>query len=267
MTVLGYDLSSVQGNLSVATFQTMASQGISFIIAKCYTGNNTNGVDPTYYSNITNAQAAGLQVAAYHFIYPLPNNGTANRDPVSQANLHFQAAGNILAFCDAEWPATQDWASWGCTAAQINQWVLTYLQTYSQLSGRPMPIYTYPYWAQSVGFSSQFSQYPLWIASYGGTTPTIPAPWSSYCAWQYGGGTGKLPNGAPVDQDLAPDLSLWGFPASTMPVGAPLPVPSPLPAPSPNPAPTPPSSPGNGGSDIWTSIGDTVSQLFSRCKK
>lgn len=200
----GVDISNIQGTVN---YTALAASGVSFVILRCGIGND--GVDSMYSKNLAEARAAGLQVACYHFVYPLPVvPGKESRSPQAQAQAHFKAAQGVLACMDFEWPEEKDWAAWGCTAAQINQWGLDYLAEYSSLIGQPMIIYTYPNYAQTVQITSAYAQYPLWIASYE-PTPTIPTPWNSWVLWQNTGGGGKLPNGAPVDTDLAPDLSLW----------------------------------------------------------
>jgi lysozyme len=237
MTVRGVDISVIQGTVD---FNALAASGVQFVVIRCGVGNG--GIDIDYTTNVAKATAAGLKVMAYHFVYPLPTT-TAQplRDPVKQAQYHFNAAQGQLAACDLEWPTQADWAKWGCTASQINQWALTYLAEYSRLSGQPMIVYTYPNFAQTVGLTSDFAQYPLWIASYE-PTPAIPHPWTDWVLWQTTGGGGHLPNGAPVDTDLAKDLSPWGAPA--VPVAQPQPIPPPvlipIPPPAPVPAPAPP---------------------------
>jgi lysozyme len=248
MTVNGYDISALQGNLTVAEFSTMKNNGVAFVIFRCYVGNDYQ--DGNFAANVANATAAGLQVAAYHFLYPLPGSSAhPNRDPVSQAKLHYAAAaahGVTVACADLEWPTSTDWAAWGCSAAEIAQWTLTYLQTYSQLNGRPMVLYTYPDFAKSINMAAypEFAQYPLWIASYQ-DTPDIPAPWTNWAMWQTSGGTGaKLPNSAPVDADVAKDLSLWGIAESTTLTVTPLqPLPDPNPVVAPIDVPQPVQAP------------------------
>lgn len=185
-----------------------------------------------YAKNVAGATAAGLKVACYHFIYPLPpKEGDPSRDPVAQAQYHFNASLGQLACIDCEWPEPQDWATWGCSSAQLNTWMLAYLQEYESLSGRKPIIYTYPNWAANVGFYQQFIQYLLWIASYE-ASPAIPSPWRTWVLWQNTGGGGHLPTtGVPVDTDLAEDLSLWN--SVLPPIQLPVPVPTPAPIPTP----------------------------------
>jgi lysozyme len=257
MVVRGLDISIIQGNVD---FVAVAASGIQFIIARCGVGNS--GIDVDYAKNIINAKAAGLYTMAYHFVYPLPTTAAQpSRDPVKQAQAHFTAAQGTLAAMDLEWPTQPDWQKWGCSASQINDWGLAYLEAYSNLSGKPMIIYTYPNFAQTVKLSSDYAKYPLWIASYQ-ATPFIPAPWTSYCLWQTTGGGGKLPNGAPVDTDVAPDLSLWVPPTAPPMIFPPNPTPVTIPSavavPPPAPAPIITTPSGN----ILTNLWGTISKFF-----
>lgn len=257
--IKGIDVSSVQTNID---WNAVAASGVQFCIVKC--GNGNSGIDPNYIKYIAGAQAAGLRVLAYHFLYPLPPQaGNPSRSPKVQAQMHFNATNGIRAAADLEWPVTANWAKWGCSAAQIKQWTLDYLDAYSQLDGRPMIIYTYPDFCKQINIadSPQFAQYPLWIASYE-STPTIPAPWHSYVLWQTSGGTAAhLPNGEPVDTDLDIDLSIWDV-NQTAPVQTSDPVQAPDPAQPPDPV----QAPAIPGGNVWTSIGNSISQLFKRSK-
>ncbi len=209
--IKGIDISSIQGaNLD---FKAIKASGISFVIVRAYVGNN--GLDSLYHSNIAAAQAAGLLVGSYNFIFPLPSNGIATRDPKVQAGLHYNTAKGTLAFIDCEWPVAADFYKWGCSVAQIQQWLTDYLEEYTRLDGGRKPIiYTYPNWAQTLQLGPYFAQYPLWIASYQ-SNPEVPQPWSDWVCWQASGGSEKL-NNIPVDVDYVKDLSLWNVPTPTV---------------------------------------------------
>ena len=262
MTNKGVDISTIQGNVD---FNAVKASGIDFVVCRCGVGNG--GIDANYSKNVAGATAAGLKVMAYHFIYPLPPLASQPlRDPVKQATYHFNAVQGQLAAIDCEWPVPQDWAKWGCTAAQINQWMMTYFQTYTQLdNGRKPLIYTYPYWAQAINFDPSFTQYGLWIASYQ-ASPLIPKPWTDWVMWQTSGGSGHLPSGVPVDTDVTKDLSLWDPPAPVVvtppdPVVVtppPVVVAPPAPAPAPAPASTDPLT------SAFTSIWNTISGLLKK---
>jgi lysozyme len=244
--ISGIDVSAAQGTITPANWEIIASQGYRFAIVECFIGND--GAASGYAEYCAGAKAAGLITFPYLFVYPLPSNGVANRPPADQAKLHFEACQSNAAI-DVEWPEPQNWAQWGCSTNQINDWLETYLETYTSLAGQKPLVYTYPSFAQSVGFSSAIGQYPLWIASYE-ATPTIPAPWSSWVAWQYGGGTITLPNGAKCDADYAISLDIFGQSAPSIPVVQPSVI-------VPNPAPTIPTSP-----SFWKGIAGLLKQFW-----
>lgn len=170
---MGVDISSIQGAVDFTKF---AALGLSFVICRCYVGNDA--LDVNYACNIACAKAEGLSVMAYHYVYPLPTSAYhAYRDPVSQAQLHYASAGGVRAACDLEFPSPDKWAYWGVSASFIHDWTLAYLDAYEALDKRPMVFYTYPSFAVAVGLDAPFASRPLWIASYT-AQPTIPAPWN-----------------------------------------------------------------------------------------
>jgi lysozyme len=261
--IKGIDVSVIQGNIDWAS---VAAAGYQFAICRCGVGNE-KGKDSKYDQNVAAATAAGLKVAAYHFVYPLPPLASQPaRSPQAQAQMHVAAAGSVpVVCCDLEWPVPQDWAKWGCSAAQIVQWTLDYLQEYERLSGIRPIVYTYPSFASSIQLPASFADtYKLWIASYT-ASPAIPHPWTDWVMWQNSGGTQKLPNGVPVDTDYAKDLSLWdAAPVAPTPDPTPAPAPAPVdptPAPAPVPAPVPaPSSWAN----IWNVVSSVVGNLIKK---
>jgi GH25 family lysozyme M1 (1,4-beta-N-acetylmuramidase) len=273
--IKGMDISTIQGKVD---FAACAAAGIQFVVCRCGVGND--GKDSDYDHNVAAATAAGIKVAAYHFVYPLPPvmvNGIdthPTRDPVKQAQLHAGWAGTSsvpVICCDLEWPLQQDWGKWGCSAAQIVQWVTTYLQAYEAATGiRPL-VYTFPYFAQVLNLPVSFGQtYQLWIASYE-PSPAIPHPWTDWVMWQDSSGPYHLPTtGVPVDTDKVRDLSLWNAPvAIVVPTPTPVPVPVP-PAPSPVPVvvpvvvPPPPPVPAvpSPASNVFLTLWRVLSGLF-----
>ena len=239
--IKGLDTASIQGKID---WQQAATSGVQFCWHRCFVGNDFP--DPNYATNVQEAQAAGIKCGSYFFCYPLPTDSShPNRDPKDQAALHDKAAGTIgqsLPACaDIEWPYVQNWSQWNCSASQITQWLLTYLQEYERLSGVRPIIYSYPSFLEALNLPQSFADdYKLWIASYT-TTPVIPKPFTEWTAWQTSGGTVKLPNGIPVDEDVMKDISLW----DTTPV---IPVPDPPISPTvivipPTPSPVVPAPP------------------------
>ena len=258
--IKGIDVSIIQGTID---WQAVANSGVKFCVIRCGVGND--GIDSNYAKNVSGAKAAGIKVACYHFVYPLPSDPTKPlRDPKAQAQYHFNASLGELACCDWEWPEPKDWAKWGCSAAQINQWTLDYLAEYERLSGKKMIVYTYPDFAKNVQPDPQFANYQLWIASYQ-ASPAIPHPWTDFVLWQ--SGQGKLPNGVPVDLDQAKDLSLWDTPVVVAPPPEPNPAPTPVvvpPAPQPIPTPTPIIVPKTNLISIIINMITNIANLFKK---
>ena len=258
----GIDVSNLQGG--ALNWSSIAASGVQWCGIRC--GNGNDSIDQNYATNYANAIAAGLKVITYHAVFPLPTTAVQPlRDPVAQANYHFNNAQGQVAMMDFEWPTPVQWSKWGCSASQINAWGLAYLAEYSRLLGRPMIVYTYPDFAANVRLTSEYAQYPLWIASYT-ATPAIPAPWTDWTLWQHSDSS-HLPSGMLVDTDYAKDLSLWDQ-APTTPIAAPQPpsaiVPAPQPVPTPVPAPVVPApvqAPAS-SSNFFTQIINALTDLF-----
>lgn len=224
----GIDISVVQ---KAVDFEWLKGQDISFIIQRCYVGNEYRDIN--YQTNMQKGKDNGFMMGVYNFVYPLPDAaGHVNRNPIDQANLHFEQVAGLTenVAVDVEWPEPpspnkpDNWSKWGCSATQINDWVLKYLERYTQLSGRKPLVYTYPSFAKTVKFSQDITQYPLWIASYIPNAPSIPAPFADWVIWQNSGGSlMKLPNGIAVDTDVARDLSWFGV-VESMPAVQPTPI-------------------------------------------
>jgi lysozyme len=267
--IKGIDISTMQGNVD---FAACKAAGLDFVVCRCGVGNG--GKDANYDKYVAAAIAAGMKVAAYHFIYPLPPLASQPlRDPVKQAQLHAGWAGNSVSVicCDLEWPLQQDWAKWGCSAPQIVQWAITYLQAYEAATGIRPIVYTFPYFAQVLNLPQSFADtYKLWIASYE-PSPEVPKPWTDWVMWQDSSGPYHLPvSGAVVDtdkmkalSDLWPDAAPVVIPSIVVPPPAPAPVPTPAPVPPPPPAPTPAPVSLN-GTNIFTLVWRVLSGLFSK---
>lgn len=200
--ILGVDLSSIQQTVD---YSWLVKGGFEFVIIRCGIGSNQQ--DPNYNANLVAAQAAGLKTMAYHVFYPLPND-----NPETIAQWHFTLAKGQPAAADIEYPLPQNWQARGMTPIQVRALTNRYLAEYSRLDGRPMVLYSYPYFLQACDFNpgEEAVNHPLWIASYT-ESPLIPHPWLDYAIWQDAGGTKlRLPNGIPIDTDQAKDLSLFG---------------------------------------------------------
>jgi lysozyme len=231
--IQGIDVFSGYGRIC---WPLVASSGVDFAYIKCTTGND--GKDPAFDLNVDGARANGVAVGMYHFGYPLPPHPDhPGRAPLEQARAAFEACrglgadpGELSPALDAEWPPLAEWAKWGCSAAQISEWLHEYCEAAVMLWGRLPVLYTYPdfwrgngktYHGVSEADVRWAASYPLWMASYthpgpgtpdlGG--PPVPPPWDDWAVWQYSaeGSPERIPGVAacPVDRDCIRDRSTF----------------------------------------------------------
>jgi len=205
--IRGLDLSSYQPNID---FASLAELDVKFVFTKCAEGDNPHP-DPTFRSNVDGCRRSGILVGPYFFVHPLPG-----LDPRAQAEHHFALSGGVGAAgidlppaVDIEWPTPDKWAKYGCSAAQIRDWMNVYLDQVRFLWARRPLVYTYPDFAHNVQFSPHVGRdLDLWIASYNVRSwpvdtdrPVVPQPWKAARFWQWSGGTVQLPSGTRVDAD------------------------------------------------------------------
>lgn len=214
----------VHAGYGLISWPVVASSGIRFAYMKCSQGNERPGVDATYRRNVEHARANGIAVGAYHYAYCLPPHPDHPfRSPREEAEFAFRScaglgsqAGELSPVVDAEHPEPGDWAKWGCSAAQISEWLHEYCEAATLLWGRLPVIYTYPWWWRSLGAAdvSWAAPYPLWMANYthpgpgvppDGSGPIVPVPWQQWAVWQYSadGSKERVPGipACPVDRD------------------------------------------------------------------
>jgi GH25 family lysozyme M1 (1,4-beta-N-acetylmuramidase) len=130
------------------------------------------------------ASGAGLALAAYHFARP---DASAN-DAVLEADHFVQVAqvgaGNLLPVLDIE-------VSGGLDPPALTTWALTWLgEVRARLGVMPL-VYTSPNgWKTRFGDTTAVADagYPLWVAHWGVSSPTVPADdWGGHgwTFWQY----------------------------------------------------------------------------------
>lgn len=136
----------------------------------------------------------------------------------------------------------------GLDPAQLAEWTQVFLDTLTHRTGRTPIIYTYRYfWIDRMANTTRFAEYPLWLAEYGVSQPTLPVigGWSEWLFWQRAE-TGRVPGFAGhvdliVFAGTRADLDAWLGPVE--PVPAPEPAPPAAPAPAPEAPPAPPAPP------------------------
>ena len=193
----GIDVSHYQGTVN---WNAVKAAGIQFAFAKATEG--SSNVDQQFSANWQGMAAAGLVRGTYHFF-------ETNVDPVAQAT-HFlatlQAAGGLQSGDIA--PVVDIEAMSGSFNNQtLSNNLQAWLDQVAQSLGRTPIIYTSSgFWNSNM--NAQFGTYPLWIANYGVSQPTLPTGWRSWTYWQYSqSGSVAGVNGA-VDCDyFAGDVS------------------------------------------------------------
>jgi len=142
--------------------------------------------NPAFSSDFALARHHGLYRGAYHFARP---GGKTNPDIIAnatgQANQFLRATGNLAGpgnlppVLDLEDAGTLGWV-------QMALWTHTWLNVVGNRTGRIPIVYTYgSFWKEKLGNSAAFVRHPLWLASYGVSTPVLVGGWSSYTFWQF----------------------------------------------------------------------------------
>lgn len=174
-TVSGVDVSNHQGSVN---WTSVKSGGQYFAYLKASEGQTFT--DPYYATNASGAAAAGLFYGAYHFASP----DTGTNDALLEARHFIDVAGPHDGAGQLP-PALDIEANGGLGVTALRTWVQTFLTEVERLTGRVPVIYTGPgFWSSSMGNSTAFTRYPLWIAHYTTGSPTIPGGWAGYTIWQ-----------------------------------------------------------------------------------
>ena len=170
-TVQGVDVSVYQ---STVNWASVKSAGNAFAFVRVSDGASTS--DTQFASNWPGAKKAGLIRGAYQFF-------RASEDPTAQANLFvskMNAAGGIGA---GDLPPVLDLETAdGESNATVVSRALTWLSVMEQKTGIKPIVYTAAFMSATIGTS--FSKYPLWVANYEVTCPTMPSGWTAWQFWQ-----------------------------------------------------------------------------------
>lgn len=212
-----------------------AAAGQSFAFIKATEG--TGPANRYYEADIAEARAAGMLVGSYHKARPA-------MDPAQQAHAF---ADRLQSVGGPQLPPVLDLETdEGLDARQLADWTQVFLDTLAHRTGRTPILYTYRYfWIDRMANTPRFAEYPLWLAEYGVSEPTLPVigGWDQWLFWQRSE-TGEVP-GFADDVDLnvfagtRADLDAWLGPVEPVPEPAPAPEPASAPAPEAAPAPAP----------------------------
>jgi lysozyme len=172
--VQGYDVSTYQGAFNWATNK------VPFGAARISDGTGT--IDDRFDANWSSMKTNGVLRSAYQFFEP-------GEDETAQANLVISkvgklGAGDLPVMLDIEVTGSQ-------TPATIQTKAKHWLELVEAGTGKRPFVYSYASFLQS-NLGSGFGKYPLWIAGYGESCPSVPSGWTNWVVWQYSDGSGKL---------------------------------------------------------------------------
>jgi GH25 family lysozyme M1 (1,4-beta-N-acetylmuramidase) len=198
--IKGIDVSHYQGTINWAL---VAGGGYKFAFMKATEG--TTYIDPTFTTNRTNANAAGVMIGFYDFCHV----STTASDGVTEAN-HFLASIKPVYLTGQYLPPVADVESFptGLTTAQLktatSNWVQTFSDTiYNSLGVRPI-IYTSKSKATSYYTTAVENSHELWEAWWKGTGTTSPPVasdtpgWGIWQFWQWSDGADAVALADPV---------------------------------------------------------------------
>jgi len=164
--------------------------GTGFVFIKATEGNDfTNSL---FASDWKASGKSGLKRGAYHFFRP-------QDEGLTQAKFFLDTIGKLSADDLApvlDWETTDDVDN----ALQISR-ALDWLKTVEAATGRVPIIYVSPGFFNQLGNPKEFVRYPLFIADWDTSCPSVPPPWSKWTFWQNtkSGSIPGLVNDADID--------------------------------------------------------------------
>lgn len=208
---VGIDVSRFQGTID---WPSVAGAGVRFAFVQASRGSGTDctvkpaqcGPDPFFAANRVAAEASGIRVGAYHRAFASGATVTdARADAVAEANVFLASvgslnAGELVPVLDVETPFT------GMTSITLRAWVRAWVKRVNKHLGRKPMIYTNATSWSATGNSKEFAKakYPLWVAEWGVSSPSVPASnWAGhgFSVWQYTS-SGRVPGiSGNVDMD------------------------------------------------------------------
>jgi GH25 family lysozyme M1 (1,4-beta-N-acetylmuramidase) len=204
--VPGIDVSRWQGDIN---WTAVKNAGVEFAFCKATEG--VDFVDIKFLQNMNNASAAGVYIGPYHFAR-INSNVSNPLDAVSEAHdfvdaiePFYQTPGKFLRpVIDVENYA--DKGSLEATRTYLSQWVRDFAGVVEARLGLEPIIYTSASYTNNL-IEPDLVQYPLWLASWTATPPSVPNPlhngvWDDWTFWQYTD-SGSVPGIAgAVDRDV-----------------------------------------------------------------
>lgn len=159
--VIDWDKTYVAG---VRTGWAKATEGLSFL-------------DGYLCRNLAAMRRLKIHDGYYHFARPA-------EDATRQADWYVDSVLRVGGFGVKE-PVLDIEDAGGLNKAKLTAWMLMWLARVERRTGRVPAIYCSTSFAEECFDCQKFPRYPLWLASYGVSSPRVPAGWTSWTYWQY----------------------------------------------------------------------------------
>jgi GH25 family lysozyme M1 (1,4-beta-N-acetylmuramidase) len=186
-TVEGIDVSYWQGDVD---WDRVARTDLEFAIVRVSDG---GFADPEFADNWSELRRVGLVRGAYQYF-------RAGQGVAAQADRMIDAVrdlgpGDLAPVLDVE---TADGVSGATVVARAREW----LDRVEAATGRVPIVYAASGFWNTLPDTDDFDRYPLWVANYGATCPSMPDPWADWAMWQYTD-SGSVPGvSGPVDTNV-----------------------------------------------------------------
>jgi GH25 family lysozyme M1 (1,4-beta-N-acetylmuramidase)/uncharacterized protein YraI len=173
VTTPGIDVSEHQGTVD---WRAVASAGYRFAVVRATLWNKR--IDTTFETNWNGAKNQGLLMSAYHVVKP-------DVPAAAQIDFFAQALGSHKPALPPVLVIERDDQQ---TPSAITSCARDCVGLCEQRFGRKPIIYTALwYWNKFILPSAEWTQYDLWVASYGTAEAALPHNWSTWKIWQYTG--------------------------------------------------------------------------------
>ncbi len=205
----GIDVSHYQGKIQ---WPRVAAAGYTFAFGKAT--ESTTYTDPTYATNRTGAESAGLTFGAYHFGRP---GGSGDAGIIANAIAQADYFLDVAQPQPGELPPVLDLETKGALAvAGLQKWTRAWLDEVAARTGVEAFVYASPsFWQTALGDTVDVADagYPLWIAHWTtNASPLVPAEsWGghSWTFWQHSshGSVAGISPQVDLDRFHGPDAS------------------------------------------------------------
>jgi lysozyme len=174
----GLDVSHWNPNVD---FERAAELGVRFVIAKASQGLSMR--DPYFEIHAAEAQAAGIEVGAYHFFDYRKDGRRQARHFLATVRKATGLGGLLPLVVDVETLSTLGKPNKARAKARLH----ALLDELYRRTGRYPMIYTSRYmWEKVVGAPLGFGDYPLWVACWKCDRVHMPRGWTTWRFWQFG---------------------------------------------------------------------------------